>query len=425
MNERWVVEHTPGLPATVASLAADFAALGVRSGMVALVHSSLSALGWVCGGAVAVIEALQAAVGPSGTLIMPSQTGGLTDPRDWSRPPVPEAWKDLIRDSMPAYDPSRTPTRGMGTIAESFRTWPGTLRSGHPHASFCARGAEAADICSHHGLDFGLGENSPLARVYDLNGWVLLLGVGHAANTSIHLAEYRASYRGKREISQGAPLLREGERIWVTLRDLDLSSDDFEELGGDFARWTTVVRSGPVGAGTALLMPQRDLVDYAVRWLEVNRGKEAPRGTIAIRPATGADRQEWLRLRMYLWPDHRRDELEGELDAMLAKDAREVAFVAETATGRLCGMVEVSLHDSAPGCHSNPIGYVEAWVVDRERRGEGIGRQLVDAAEAWARARGCTEMASDTTPEYEGSSEAHTALGYERVDVTFHFRKPL
>jgi len=137
MTERAVVERTP-IPVTVETLKRDLSAVGVRPGSVLLVHSSLSALGWICGGAVAVIQALLETLGSEGTLVMPTFTTALTDPRNWQHPPVLEDWKDTIRRETPPFDPLRTPTWQMGRIAETFRTWPNVVRSLHPHSSFAA-----------------------------------------------------------------------------------------------------------------------------------------------------------------------------------------------------------------------------------------------------------------------------------------------
>ena len=131
MTERDVIARTTA-PITTASLVGDLRALGVEPGMTLLVHASLSSLGWVCGGAVAVLLALEEVLGEKGTLVIPTMSGDLTDPRDWRNPPVPEDWKETIRASMPAFDPELTPTRGMGAIAETFRGVLGVLRGARP-----------------------------------------------------------------------------------------------------------------------------------------------------------------------------------------------------------------------------------------------------------------------------------------------------
>jgi len=267
--EHEVIARTTS-PATVDSLAAELGELGVEPGMVLLVHSSLSHLGWVAGGAQAVVLALQEAVGPDGTLVMPTHSY-LTDPATWHDPPVPPAWWPVIRQHLPAFDPVLTPTRGMGAIVECFRHTPGMQRSSHPSVSFAAWGRHSETVVADHSLDDDLGEGSPLARVYDLDGQVLLLGVGHDNNTSLHLAEYRAAFPGRRWEDQGSPILVDGIRRWVRYRKLAGDASDFERIGQDFAIETGPERRGPVGATQARLMAQRAVVDYAVTWMEQHR----------------------------------------------------------------------------------------------------------------------------------------------------------
>lgn len=270
MSEADVIARTDGEPVTAGGLARDLRALGITAGDVVLCHASLSALGWVCGGAEAVLDALLAVLGPRGTLVMPAHSTGISDPARWESPAVPETWWPIIRRETPAYDPTRTPTRGMGRIADAFRTRPGVLRSAHPLMSLCAQGPRARWILDPHPLADACGEGSPLARLYDEDALVLLLGVDHGSNTSLHLAEHRARWPGRARVRQGAPMQVDGERRWVAFDELDYDSDDFARLGDAFG---AAARQGTAGRGTALLMRQRALVDFGVEWIEANRAR--------------------------------------------------------------------------------------------------------------------------------------------------------
>ena len=255
-------------PRTRESLSGELSRLGIREGGVLLVHSSLSALGWVCGGGVAVVQALLDVLGPAGTLVVPTHTTGNSDPAVWTNPPVPRDWWADVRAHMPAYDARITPSTGVGAIPEVLRTWPGALRSEHPQTSFAAMGHRAAIITRDHRLGSALGEHSPLARLYELDAEVLLLGTGHESNTSMHLAEYRC--RAPRRGRSGAAMAAPGGRRWVTCDDVDLDGSDFARIGAelDAARLT---RDGRVGSARSRLMRQRDVVDFAVEWMERER----------------------------------------------------------------------------------------------------------------------------------------------------------
>lgn len=267
------MEEIQGDLITVQTLAKDLRTLGVREGMTLLVHSSFKSLGkWVAGGPVAVILALEEVLGAEGTLVMPTHSMDLTDPAGWSRPPVPEAWWQAIREQMPAYDPYLTPLNGMGVIPDCFRKQREVKRSSHPHGSFAAWGKHRDEIVYGHGLNYTFGEDSPLARIYDLDGHILLLGVGNLNNTSLHLAECRASFAGKKNVKAGAPIMQKGMRQWVEFEELDWESDDFVELAEQFGQDTGKIAYGHIAAASAQLIPQREIVDYAVSWMERNRG---------------------------------------------------------------------------------------------------------------------------------------------------------
>lgn len=258
-------------PHTVASLRDDLVALTLRAGEVVLVHSSLSRVGFVVGGPQAVVQAILDVLGPQGTLVVPTHTSENTDPAGWQNPPVPESWWPVIRGEAPGFDRLMTPaSRWMGVIAQTVRTWPGSLRSDHPQVSFAAVGARAAEVTTGHRLDDALGDSSPLGAVYRLGGSVLLLGVGHDSNTSLHLAEWRQP-RPLRHTTGSALRHPDGSVRWTTWNDVAEDESDFETIGAEFERETGSVHVGGVGGATTRLMPQPALVDYATRWMTEHR----------------------------------------------------------------------------------------------------------------------------------------------------------
>lgn len=258
-------------PVTVDSMTSDLRTLGVKGGQTLLVHGSLSSLGWVCGGAPAVVDALQRVVGEDGTIVMPTHSPGNRDPTDMTNPPVPDSWYETVREQMPPYRPAVTPTRGMGAIAECFRSYPDVRRSDHPQHSFAAWGVAADFVTENHSYGYSIGEESPLARVYDLDGDVLFLGTSHATNTSLHLAEYRTDVALATKTHASAVRI-DGEREWVRWEDLDIDDGDFPACGTAFEReHPDAFETGIVGVGDAKLLSQRKLVDFAVEWFESNR----------------------------------------------------------------------------------------------------------------------------------------------------------
>ena len=144
---------------------------------------------------------------------------------------------------------------------------------------------------------------------------------------------------------------------------------------------------------------------------------------ITIRRITWEDKSEWLRMRKGVWPEASDDYLDYDMDDVLSSD-RNIVFFA-LGEGIPIGMIEAHLRESAEGCFSTPVGYIEAWFVDEEFRGKGVAGILTDAAENWAREKACKEMASDTWLENEPSIRAHTKLGYAEVERLVHFVKQL
>lgn len=244
--------------------------VGVTQGQSIMVHTSLSKLGFVCGGPQIVIEALMESVGVDGTIMMPTQSWKNLDPVTGVHWEEPEQWWQTIRDNWPAYNKDITPTNTMGAVAEMFRKWPGVLRSDHPARSVASYGKHAEYLTKDHDLSNIFGEGSPIGKLYELNGYVLLIGVGYDKNTSLHLADARAEYPSKHNCTEHSAIMENGKRVWKAYDTLFVDGEDFVQIGEAFEKECNVYKA-PLGNGTITLMRQRELVDFAVKWIEKYR----------------------------------------------------------------------------------------------------------------------------------------------------------
>lgn len=240
------------------ALAGDLTRLGVRWGGVLMVHSSLSAIGQVDGGAAAVIQALRMGLGPEGTLVMPAFRASLCLPG--LHRSLPE---DVVRGAMQISppDPDGVAPTSMGAIPETFRCTEGVRRSAHPTSAVTARGPKADEILEPHPLAYATGPSSPFARLHALDAQQLLLGVSFNRLTMLHYVENRVPH-GRRK-TRVVPL---GDEI-VLAGDVGDDMDvHFPEIGRQ-AIAAGIVHQGLVGEAPSVLMDSAAIVALAEAYL--------------------------------------------------------------------------------------------------------------------------------------------------------------
>ena len=199
-------------------LRVDLERLGVAPGDVLCVHSAYGRIGYVIGGPRTVLDALFEAVGPKGTVMMPTFTGDLSDPAAWKYPAIPAEMIDEVRASMPGFHREHSPARQMGVLAELLRHRPGAVRSPHPQSSFTAIGAQATEICGQHPLDFRFGPQSPLGALTAHSGKVLMLGSPWNTASVFYLTEFERAVRT--ECRMASPVETDAGVQWCEYRDL-------------------------------------------------------------------------------------------------------------------------------------------------------------------------------------------------------------
>ncbi len=255
-------------------LARDLKALGVEPGDVLMVHAGLRSIGKMLNGPDTFIAALRDAVGPSGSLM--AYTDWNAEYEQVLRPDgsVP----DEYRTEVTPFDPlTSSANRENGAFAEFLRRTPGARRSASAGPSCAAGGADAAFLIEDHAIDYGYGPQSPFARLCELNGKVLLAGAPRDTMTLLHHAEHLADVPDKRKKSVEVPFLVNGETSWRRVEEFDTGVPVLEQFADDcFATIVTealaagIGREGHIGLAPSVLMPAREIVDFAVRWIETH-----------------------------------------------------------------------------------------------------------------------------------------------------------
>ncbi len=264
-------EQITGEIFSIQSLISDLFKLGLRAGMRVIVHTSYKSLGHVIGGPSAVVLALENVLTREGTLLMPTFTEHLCDPSTEENQYPREYWEQ-VRDNLPIFQPDLTPTtKSIGIVPELFRKQDGVLRSSHPHLSFAAWGQFANKLVENHSFHYALGEGSPIARLYELEGYILLLGAPHNSNTSLHLSEYRVPDSLKKPKRWDVCMQIDGSRTWTYYEDIENECADFPSILMDYIKANGTHSQGKAGKADCLLIPQALLVDYGVKWMTQNR----------------------------------------------------------------------------------------------------------------------------------------------------------
>jgi aminoglycoside 3-N-acetyltransferase len=253
---------------TEAKLVADLQELGLREGLAVLAHTSLRAIGPIEGGAETLLRALRHALGETGTLLVPTFTAAHRDPAERSDLTEPSEELERLRANIPLFDTETTPadTETLGVFPEIVRQQPDACRSHHPGLSFTAVGAHAEFLTRDTPFHYPLGSDSPLARLHQLNGSILLLGVDHTVNSALHLAEIWADV----PYIHRAATLKTGPDTWTTMWGSPECSRGFHKIE-PLLRHSRILHEGSLGNARAHLMTQQQLVSMGMALLQGER----------------------------------------------------------------------------------------------------------------------------------------------------------
>jgi len=365
----------------------DLRALGLAEGQTVMLHASVKAIGWIVGGPDVVLDAILNVLTAEGTLMMLAGCeDGTYEMAEW-----PEEKRQAYLAECPPFDPARTRAyRKWSILTEYLRTWPGACRSAHPDSSHAAVGRLAEWITADHPLQYGHGPGSPLAKLCQCGGKVLLLGSPLNAITLLHYAEHMASVPNKRIARYRAPILRDGHTEWVDIEEFDTClgivdwpDDYFITIAKEYLALGHG-RTGVLAAAESYLFDAADLNRFGVEWMERHFGRlldDKPKITTCC-PTSSDDRETFRRLFadniMLEFPDtpgwKAAKWVQSVVDLLSEKD--RWALLARIGGNEAAGFALFKIDkEDRPGW-----GYITEFYVAREHRLKSIGKALAHEA---------------------------------------------
>ncbi len=240
--------------------------LGIQKGMLILVDAQTINLGYVSGGAQAIIEALMDVVGYEGTIVMPSFTMDNMDPSCWGQKRIEREHWEYIRQHPIAFDRKLSAPTNSDELVHQFMRNDAIARSYHPMYSFVAWGKYAKLLCDKHPLHFGLSKDSPLGKIFELNGYVLLLGCDYKDCTMFHLARYNGDQLPIKVVTSA--IQQNKKAVWKDMLDLVLVNDDFHVIG-EVMEERKVVKTSYLGNGKCRFFSAREAVNIATAYFNI------------------------------------------------------------------------------------------------------------------------------------------------------------
>lgn len=241
--------------------------IGIQRGMLLLVDACSENMGYISGGIQMFIEALMDCVGYEGTIVMPAFTQRNVDPACKGADKINRENWDIVRDHAAPFHKKLHAPDTKDEMVHQFLRNDGVLRSYHPIYSFAAWGKYAKIICDKHPLHFGLSKESPLGKLSELNGFVLLAGCGYEDCTIFQLARYSGEQLPIKILS--SPIEQNNQVVWKDMLDLEMNTNGFEVIG-EVMEERKIVKNMYINSARCRFFSAREAVNIATAYFHIN-----------------------------------------------------------------------------------------------------------------------------------------------------------